>query len=428
MTSDSGMLKASAHLTQAEILRSRKRDLYHAHLDRWQPKGRTTSPPIAPLVAAIRAEPFTWIDPATIPMREWVYGRHYIRRFVSVTVAPGGVGKSSLAIAEAMAMASGRGILGDVPSALSKVWIWNGEDPLDELQRRIMATAVYYGFDRSDFEGRLFANSGRTTEIVIAEQVRQGVMVAVPVVDAVKATIFENGIDVVVIDPFVSSHRVTENDNNAIDRVVKTWARIAEETNCAVELVHHSRKTYGREVEVEDGRGAVALLAAARAARVLNPMTEEEAQVAGIERRRLHFRVDDGKANLAPPAEHSTWYRLASVDLGNGHMGSGDSIGVVTPFAYRAPDALDGVSVADLNAVQAAIGNGRWRASVQARNWAGVAVADALGLDLAKPGVRAKVKRLLQIWIGSGALLEVDCKDEDYKVRPFVEIGEGTSD
>jgi hypothetical protein len=51
---------------------------------------------------AINATPFRWVDPSTIPRREWLYGSHYIRRFVSVTVAPGGAGKSSLAIAEAL--------------------------------------------------------------------------------------------------------------------------------------------------------------------------------------------------------------------------------------------------------------------------------------------------------------------------------------
>ena len=50
-----------------------------------------------------------------------------------------------------------------------------------------------------------------------------------------------------------------ENDNNAIDVVAKTWTGIADATNTAIDLAHHSRKTGGAEVTVEDGRGAVAL-------------------------------------------------------------------------------------------------------------------------------------------------------------------------
>jgi len=72
------------------------------------------------------------------------------------------------------------------------------------------------------------------------------------------------------IDPFISSHRVMENDNSAIDAVAKTWTGIAHATNTAIDLAHHSRKTGGAEVTMEDGRGAVVLLNAVRSARVLS--------------------------------------------------------------------------------------------------------------------------------------------------------------
>ena len=45
--------------------------------------------------------PFSLRDPAAIPRRQFLYGRHYIRDFLSATVAPSGVGKSSLSIARA---------------------------------------------------------------------------------------------------------------------------------------------------------------------------------------------------------------------------------------------------------------------------------------------------------------------------------------
>ena len=31
------------------------------------------------------ATPYVWRDPETIPPRAWLYGRHYIRKFVSAT-------------------------------------------------------------------------------------------------------------------------------------------------------------------------------------------------------------------------------------------------------------------------------------------------------------------------------------------------------
>lgn len=65
--------------------------------------------------------PFVWRDPSTMPRRDWLYGRHLIRKFVSATFAPGGVGKSALALAEAMAMASGKPLLGPRPRGRLRV-------------------------------------------------------------------------------------------------------------------------------------------------------------------------------------------------------------------------------------------------------------------------------------------------------------------
>ena len=62
--------------------------------------------------AGITASAFVWRNPKDIPPRQRVYGRHLIRKFLSTTAAPGGIGKSSLVLAEAVAMASGRNLLG----------------------------------------------------------------------------------------------------------------------------------------------------------------------------------------------------------------------------------------------------------------------------------------------------------------------------
>ena len=46
--------------------------------------------------SAIRATPFAWVDPASIPPRQFLYGNHLIRQFLSTTIAHGGSGKSAL--------------------------------------------------------------------------------------------------------------------------------------------------------------------------------------------------------------------------------------------------------------------------------------------------------------------------------------------
>jgi RecA-family ATPase len=298
-----------------------------------------TPPPL------IQAKPFALRDPKTLPRRQWVYGRHLIRKFGSATFAPSGSGKTNTFIVEALAIATGRDLLGITPPKRARVWLWNGEDPYDELERRVGAACLHYKITPEEINGWLFINSGRDSDsrIVIATQSRNGVTIAVPMVEALIQTIRDNKIDVVMIDPFISSHNVTENDNNAIDTVAKTWTGIADVTNIALDLGHHTRKTGGAEVSVEDGRGAVALLNAVRPARVLNVMTEDEAAKAGVtDGRKRYFRVTDGKNNLALPADKMEWFRSTTINLGNGDdpgnlLDRGDDIGVITKWEWPDP-------------------------------------------------------------------------------------------
>jgi AAA domain len=361
--------------------------------------------------------PFVWIDPASIPPRKFLYGRHLVRQFVSTTIAHGGDGKTALETVEALAMTSNLPLLGMQPSGPLRVWYWNGEDPRDEIKRRVMATALHYELT-PDSIGQLYVDTGREMPIIIAEQARDGARILVPVVDAVIRTIQEQHIDAVIIDPFVSSHRVTENDNNAIELVVKKWAHIADVTNCAIELVHHSRKT-GADVTVQDSRGASALLAAARSARVLNVMSEDEASQAGVENRKWYFRVDNGKANLAPPVDKASWFKFVSVALGNG-----DDVGVPTP--WRFPNAFDDVTAVHLRDAQKAVAaGGPWRENQQASDWVGKPIARVLKLNPDRKADKKKISTLLKVWIENGSFVCVSGKDPKRRdSRTSVEVGQ----
>ncbi len=228
-----------------------------------------------------------------------------------------------------------------------------------------------------------------------------------------------------VIDPFAACHGVNENDNNKINMVVRECSMIADTAGCAVELVHHSRKlAQGQaEVAVEDARGASALIAAARSARVLNPMTKEEGLISGATQPRTYFRVDNGKLNLARPPEGTTWYQLVSVGLGNGSSDQPeDEVGVVVPWAW--PNPMEGVSETDIRKIQEKIAEGEWRENQQADQWAGRVIAGVLGLDLSNPTAKAKAKALLKTLKDRGALKVVKRKDRKGRDVPFVEVGE----
>lgn len=380
--------------------------------------------PAAATEPRIVATPYVWTEPDKIPPREFLYGRRLIRKYPTATIAPGGVGKTALEVAEVLSMVSGRPLLG-VQTPQLRVWLWSLEDPREEMERRVQATAKHYRLTRADIGDRLFLDSGREQPLVIAEAVRNGFVVFRPVVDALVAQLKERAIDVLIIDPFVSCHRVTENDNAAIDAVTKTWASVANDANCAVELVHHVRKGE-QEITVESARGGGSFGDACRMVRVINRMTEQQGQDAGVANHRLHFRTYLDKNNLAPPADKSDWYKLVSVDLGNGPLGpnvlGGDSIGVVTKWEW--PDATKDLTGRDFDKVAAAIRAGNWRADVQAKQWVGRAVAKALAFDLDNRADKAKVKQLLKYWIGTGALVVVEHHTEKRETKEFVEVAE----
>ena len=359
--------------------------------------------------------PFKWIDPATIPPRPWLYGHHLLRGQVSVTVAPGGVGKSSLTICEAIAMASGRRLLGDWTASDLRVWVFNLEDPAEELDRRIIAAMGHHGVEPWEIGGRLFRDTGRERELCVAVPTKNGAQLLRPVFDALAQAIQERGIDVLIIDPFVSTHRIDENDNGAIDLVAKAWAKLADRCNCAIELVHHTRKTNGNEASTQDARGATALLGAARSGRVLNRMTDDAKSNFGLsDDPHGYFSVDRDKSNLAPVGKR-VWRRMVPFDLGNG-----DQVGVTE--AWEPPDAFDGITTADLLRVQHAIQGKGLRYSDQSAEWAGHTIAATLGLDPTKD--RKKLRRIIETWLRNSALVKTTGETANRKQVPVLEVGE----
>jgi hypothetical protein len=162
--------------------------------------------------------PFAW---RTLKRREWLHANHYIRGFVSATIAPGGVGKSANAIVEVLAMATGlplphRTAHRTAPGKRLRVWYVNGEDPIEETERRFQAAMLHFSIKSADVEGRLFIDSRHDQDFVFARENGKVVIVVEPVVDSVVAGIKEKGIDCLILDPVVSFHTVAENDNTKL--------------------------------------------------------------------------------------------------------------------------------------------------------------------------------------------------------------------
>ncbi|WP_022695861.1 AAA family ATPase [Ponticaulis koreensis] len=366
----------------------------------------------------VKASPFIVIDPSSLPARQCLYGRNIFRKYLHVTVAPGGVGKSNLAIAESLAMVACRNLLGQWVKEPLNVWYFNLEDPLDEIQRRFAAAIQHYGLKQEDLKGKLYIDSGRDQRLVMASIEKNRPLINEATSKAVLAEMQEKKIDVVIIDPFISSHAVNENDNVGIDMVAKEWARIADKANAAVHLIHHTRKASGdAEVNAESSRGGKALTDAARDVRTINRMTEEQGAEAGVDNHRRFFRVISDKCNLAPPAERSDWYCLESETLANG-----DSVGVVVPWSW--PNQFDELTPELVRDVQKALAGQNKRSNVQASDWAGYAIAEVFGFDADDKAHKAKIKKWIAHWLKIGVLIETKITDEKGKSRPVLDRGE----
>lgn len=377
------------------------------------------------------ASPFVWRDPASIPRRQFLYGFELRRKQLSATIAPGAAGKTTLKIGRALCMALGRDLLGHrVWNGPHRVWLWNLEDELEECEKTVHAFLKLWDIDPADIGDRLYMNGADSISAnglkLATETDFGGFKIQRPVSEALIEELKRLGIDYLDVDPFVSSHAVDENSNQAIDAVAKEWLRIAHEANCAIGLAHHLRKTQAAEFTAQDARGAGAMINAARSCLVLQRMSKEIAEQFGIEAcdRKRYFSVYDDKNNKAPPALNAEWYEFVGVGLGNGDdTGPEDNIGAVQ--RWQAPDAFGGITARQLYNIQRLIDENPMKARKhsKAREWVGKIVAHVLDRNLDDQGEARRIETMLRTWLSTGALRTVEKLDETRQPREFVEVG-----
>lgn len=391
-------------------------------------------------IAALMGAAFAPVTPfaaTQIPPRRWLYGRAYIAGFVSFLVAPGGAGKSALAMVEAVAMASGRELLpGEGPVRSMRVWLHNAEDDLAEMQRRLAAVLLHFGLTYADLNGNLFMTSGREMKLQLARTGRDGPEIVPGMVDALVERLVAAKIDVLILDPLGALHTLPENSNEAANLLSGALREVAHRADVAVMVLHHAGKAAAMDMDAAGAgasRGASAFVDAARVVRQVIRMTVNEADRYGIAEadRRDYLRVENGKANLAR-AEGGRWLHMVDVPLGNG-MGLwplGDRVGVVERWT---PKPTTGTA-SDLGRVQAAISSTQTapRYSPKSVDWVGYMVADALGLNIGPVGANknnrtaeetrnhAAVREMLDSWFRDGGLIRQKARDP--KTRHEVDV------
>lgn len=380
------------------------------------------------------AAPFVWRPPSEIAPRPWLIGIRALLGFATAIVAPGGLGKTTYAMGLALSVATGRALMAERVWQDGPVWIWNLEDGRDELERRVTAAILHFDLDPAAMPHPIFLNSGRDRPLCMAaaivERGEDGATVThlvhpdeAPMIAEAKA----NAVRMIVVDPFVSSHTLNENSNPDMAAAMAAWTRVAEAAGCAVVLVHHTRKG-ALGGNIEDARGGSAIANAARVGLTLSRMDDAAGERFDVpERDRWRYvRVDDAKANLAPRADKATWFRLASVELGNSteRYPNGDSVQVAEP--WTPPDVFDDITKDQANAALDRIDQGPSEGTLYTLDrrgkgggdrWAGTVLTDMFDIN------EAQAKHVLAVWQRNGLLVVVEYRDrEEGKNRKGVRV------
>lgn len=323
--------------------------------------------------------PLTTFNPKNLPPRKWIYGEMLVRRYISMLIAPPGSSKTQFTIASALAIASGKPILGIPVRERTRVAIFNNEDSLDELRRRIAAEMQNHSltFDDLMMDGKpaLYVNSGEQTPMSfakVAQNKRHLSIEASADVQTLRTFLMKNNIGVFTADPFVEMHEADENDNNQVAKVAQILRALAWDTNSAAWIVHHTRKPPEASSDhhvgnMDSGRGASSLAGAARFVHTLYTMSDKDAKKYNIpkEDKNFYIRLDNAKANMAAPSSQEKWFKRASQQMAcyvpadqtndcdeDGMPVAYESVGVLTPTTLTAAedDFNDGkgISVRDI--------------------------------------------------------------------------------
>jgi hypothetical protein len=118
-----------------------------------------------------------------------------------------------------------------------------------------------YAIPQEKLQGQLWITSGNEFPLRVAKGYAN-LEINAALVRQISDAIGDNAIDLAAFDPLVTLHSVSEGDPGKMDTVVRLFAGIADEHDCAIELNHHVRKPAAgsdADHDVHDIRGVMAI-------------------------------------------------------------------------------------------------------------------------------------------------------------------------
>lgn len=216
------------------------------------------------------------------PPREWIIKNFLPSKIVAAIIAPGGAGKSYLAMHIAVTAASGSSLFSKFRATKpSKVVFISGEDDKIELQRRIHAVTqdladvlkesvsknIFFIDFADSFE--LFTNKSMVGEVYMTDVPNKLVE---SITDAVGGEV-----DLVIVDPISRFRGGEENSAADTTRFVQALQFIRDKLNTTVLTLHHVNKgAKSNGSSQNNARGSSAFIDGVRLVLELNVLSDEE--------------------------------------------------------------------------------------------------------------------------------------------------------
>jgi AAA domain len=294
-----------------------------ANFDQWKCQApRTPSLSPANWSAAGLQVSFT-----NIPHRHWLYGTYLVRGEITVLAAPGGAGKTALATGIAVEVAAGNAKLGEQlwRNSDQKVLYLSGEEGGAEITRRIYAFCKQHNISEKDV-ARLSvaaADDPRVQSTSLLGVNEKATVLNEAGFKSLQSALEQLRPDLLVLDPLVVFCGGGDMNGTIMSLVMRKLKALAVLFDCAMLIVHHTRKGRpGSDDPAEQAErisGAAAIVNLARRALMPVTMSETEAKLYSVlpSQRFQFFKLVDAKSNLAPLSAEARWYELVSEELPN---------------------------------------------------------------------------------------------------------------
>lgn len=239
--------------------------------------------PFSPLFSAV-----SWDFPEAIDPKEWRDARltpdcivqDYLYADVGVLVAPGGTGKTTIILFEAVHIVLGLPLWGLEVKKPGPVLFITAEDSREMLVARLRSIVHEMGLTEEQVATvqRDIRISDVTGESYRLTSIIDDVVQTNEFVDQIIRASYGMSPVLVVIDPAVSFGVGENRINDAEQGLIVAARKVRKALNCCVRYLHHSGKANGRDKTLDQysGRGGSALPDGARMVAVMQRFDENE--------------------------------------------------------------------------------------------------------------------------------------------------------